>query len=123
MWNRRTSLTLPALLAVTAFAAGCDRNEGGSLTTPGEEPVYSAVDSTFSSQPNRVFVQVERLGNPLEQEVFVEKREHSTFDSFGPDRDPGHFTDDIQDFVRTVAGRPGECRHRDRAGAARPGWQ
>lgn len=103
MLNRKTLLAATALLATTALAA-CDTEPTGATVDPGET-AFAAVDSTFSSNPNRRFTQVERLGNPLAMEVFVEKREHDAYDSFEPARDPFHFTDDYVAFITTVAKR------------------
>jgi hypothetical protein len=94
---------LVAVLAITAVSAACER-EATETVLPGEV-AYAAIDSTFSSNPNRRFDQIERLGNPLVMEVFVQKREHSAYDAFPVAQDPGHFTDDIVHFVMTVAGR------------------
>ncbi len=104
MLNFRNSSALTALLAAMTLSA-CDRGQEGSITTPDGEPVYAAIDSTFSSNPNRTFVQLERLGNPLAMEVFVEKREHGFHDATSPRRDPGHFTDDYVLFLTRYAGR------------------
>jgi hypothetical protein len=51
------------------------------------------------------FTQIERLGNPLVSEVFVESRLHGLFNSVGPSEDRAEFTDDLTGFVRTAAGR------------------
>ena len=102
MLNRKTFPAATALLAITALAA-CDREPTGAAA-PGET-AFAAVDSTFSTNPNRRFTQVERLDNPLAMEVFVEKREHDAYDAFEPGRDPFHFTDDYVAFVTTVAKR------------------
>ena len=104
MWSPKRNLTTLAVLAVTALGAACDR-EGGNVTTPEQEPVYSAADSTFSSNTSRTFVQLERLGNPLFAEAFIEKREHTAHDQFNPHRDPVHFTDDVEWFLTNIAGR------------------
>lgn len=104
MWSPMRNLTTLAVLAVAALGAACDR-EGGNVTDPGQEPVYSAADSTFASNTSRTFVQLERLGNPLFAEAFIEKREHTAHDQFNPHRDPVHFTDDVEHFLTTVAGR------------------
>ncbi len=115
MWNLRKSAAVAAIAAAATVGA-CDRNEGGSITNPGEEPVYSAADSTFASNPNRTFVQVERHANPLAMEVLVEKREHGFHDAVSPIRDPGHFTDDYVFFITNIAGRT-EAYARTVAGA------
>lgn len=100
MWNR--SLAVAAVL-MAAVTAGCEQER--DLLTPIAEAEYAAVDSTFASSTNRIFTQVERLGNPLFAEALIEKREHSAHDAFGPSRDPGHFTDDAAAFLTTLAGR------------------
>jgi hypothetical protein len=114
MPNRKTFPAATALLALAALA-GCDREPTGAVVDPGET-AFAAVDSTFSSNTNRRFTQVERLGNPLVMEVFVEKREHDAYDSFEPARDPFHFTDDFVAFITTVAKRD-EAYARTIAGA------
>ncbi len=104
MLKRTKSWGLVAGMAVMAVSAACDRNPSGSVVDP-EQPVLAALDTTFSSNPNRRFLQVERLANPLAMEVFVQKREHDAHDAFSPRQDPGHFTDDYIDFLTRVAGR------------------
>lgn len=104
MFNRTKFRAVMGLMAVTALSAACDRE----LTTTGEEPAEMAVaafDTTFSNNPGRRFTQVERLGNPLAMEVFVEKREHATHDASVPARDPFHFTDDYVYFITQIAKR------------------
>lgn len=101
MLNWKKSTALVAVLATVTLSAACEK-EGA---TPPTEPQFAAIDSTFSNNPNRVFTQVERHANPLVMEVFVQKREHDAHDAFPPVQDPGHFTDDIVEFVTTVAGR------------------
>lgn len=53
----------------------------------------------------RMYNQVQRLGNPLVSEVFVDKREHPHFNTSNPSEDVAQFRDDIARFVTTVAGR------------------
>lgn len=104
MLKRAKSWGLAAALTVTAVSAGCDRENNQAPTQPGET-AYSAVDTTFATNSNRRFRQVERLGNPLVMEVFVEKREHDAYNTFSPRQDPGHFTDDVVAFITGVAKR------------------
>ncbi len=101
MLNWKKSTALVAVLATVTLTAACEQ-EG---PTPPPEPQLAAIDSTFASNPNRVFTQVERHANPLVMEVLVQKREHDAHDAFPPTQDPGHFTDDIVEFITTVAGR------------------
>ncbi|HEX8903265.1 MAG TPA: DUF4331 family protein [Longimicrobiaceae bacterium] len=51
------------------------------------------------------FDQMERLGNPLVSEVFVDKREHGHFNASQPSEDVAQFRDDIARFITGVAGR------------------
>jgi len=101
MWNLNRSWRAVAPLALVGALAACEQEQPTGLTQPG----YASFDSTFATNTSRTFVQVERLGNPLFAEAFVMKREHTTHDAFSPDRDPGHFTDDVVDFLTTVAKR------------------
>ena len=57
-----------AAVAGVALAAGCDDDASG----PTER---------------RMFDQVQRLGNPLVSEVLLQKRDHPTHGSIGPDQD------------------------------------
>ena len=103
MWNLNRTMRSLAPLAIAGALAACE--EGSEQPLGLTEPTYAALDSTFSSNTSRTFVQVERLGNPLFAEALLLKREHSTHDSFGPERDPGHFTDDAAFFLTAYAGR------------------
>jgi hypothetical protein len=53
----------------------------------------------------RVYVQVERLGNPLVSEVTLAKRNHAFHNTTGPGTDVVNFSDQLKGFVRDVAGR------------------
>jgi Domain of unknown function (DUF4331) len=53
----------------------------------------------------RVFNQVERLGNPLVSEVFLEKRDHGFHNAGKPSTDVANFKAKLEGFVRNVAGR------------------
>jgi hypothetical protein len=55
-------------VAIAALASGCDDDASG--------PTQS-----------RMFDQVQRLGNPLISEVLLQKRDHPTHGSIGPDQD------------------------------------
>lgn len=61
--------------------------------------------TVFQTDPNRVFRQVDRLGNPLVNEVFVEKRNHGLHNATGPASDVANFAPTIQAFVDGF-GRP-----------------
>lgn len=98
--DRKTGF-VTAIVAVAAITAGCEQT---TMITDPSAPQFAHIDTTFSSNTNRQFIQVERLGNPLAMEVFVPKREHSGHDATPPTRDLT-FVDDYVLFVTTVAGR------------------
>jgi len=71
-----------------AGVAACSNNDG--VNTPSDPQFYD---------------QVQRLGNPLVSEVFLAKRSHGQHGSIGPDRDVASHSDELRNFVLTVAGR------------------
>ncbi|HET7248388.1 MAG TPA: DUF4331 family protein [Gemmatimonadales bacterium] len=64
-------------------------------------------DNTTTTAPtnDRVFNQVQRLGNPLVSEVFLAKRDHAFHGSTAPTIDVAAFTPSIRGFADNVAGR------------------
>ena len=54
---------------------------------------------------DRVYVQVERLGNPLVSEVFLAKRNHGFHNAGKPSTDVAGHATELKVFVTTVAGR------------------
>ena len=54
---------------------------------------------------DRVYVQVERLGNPLVSEVFLAKRNHGFHNAGKPSTDVASHAAELKAFVATVAGR------------------
>ncbi|MGH9261961.1 MAG: hypothetical protein ACRD08_19055, partial [Acidimicrobiales bacterium] len=79
---------LIAALAVGSLAAaGCEEDEVGGPDT------------------NRVYDQIERLGNPLVSEVTLAKRNHPFHNSGEPSTDAANFATELKGFVRDVAGR------------------
>ena len=82
---------IPALLL--AGAAGCDSTRDSM-----------AVDYA-AARASRVFVQRERLGNPLVSEVLLRKARHQAFNTGTPSTDPADFGADVTAFVTGVAGR------------------
>lgn len=71
-------------------------------------PFIAACDDTTTivgPDPNRVFVQSDRLGNPLVSEVFLAKRDHGFFNSGTPSSDVANFKAKLEAFVRDVGGR------------------
>jgi hypothetical protein len=55
--------------------------------------------------PDRTYVQIERLGNPLVAEVFLAKRDHGFFNAGAPSTDVTQFKALLESFVANVAGR------------------
>lgn len=85
----RISTLRGALAALMlTFAAACDDTK-----------------TIFGPDPDRVYVQSDRLGNPLVSEVFLAKRDHGFFNSGTPSTDPANFKTKLEGFVATVAGR------------------
>ena len=71
-------------------------------------PIFTACDDTktiVGPDPNRVFVQSDRLANPLVSEVFLAKRDHGFFNSGTPNTDVANFKTKLEAFVRDVGGR------------------
>jgi hypothetical protein len=64
--------------AAILLGAACDSSRTFSLTNP---------DTTSTTGPSRVYVQVDRLGNPLVSEVFFPKRDHGLHNSTAPSTD------------------------------------
>jgi len=101
MTSKNYSRALRALSLVGALGAGlavaaCS-NDNNTIT---------------GTDPNRIFTQIERLGNPLTSEVFFPKRDHGLHNNKGPADDsktmdnggtdvPGH----IRTFVSSFPGR------------------
>jgi hypothetical protein len=77
-------------LALVASAAACNDDGDNDIT---------GVSS------DRVFVQVERLGNPLVSEVFLAKRNHGFHNAGRPSTDVASHATELKAFVTTVAGR------------------
>src|SRR3954470_6365750 len=88
-------MRLPAALRlalVCLVAAACD--DGSDI-----------VASTNPVDANRVYNQIERIGNPLVSEVFLEKRDHGFHNSGAPSTDVSQFKTKLESFVRNVPGR------------------
>ena len=87
----RTLRTLAVLstLALTATACSDDDGDGGVV----------------GPDADRVYVQVERLGNPLVSEVTLAKRNHAFHNSGRPGTDVANHSAELKAFVKTVAGR------------------
>lgn len=72
-----------------ATAAACSNDNNGITAVPSD----------------RVFVQVDRLGNPLVSEVFLAKRNHGFHNAGKPSTDVANHATELKAFVATVAGR------------------
>ena len=83
---------LPGLsaFALVLTIGACNDDNGNSITGTGND---------------RVYVQVERLGNPLVSEVFLAKRNHGFHNAGRPSTDVANHTTELKAFVTTVAGR------------------
>jgi len=90
-WLSKSWILLAAVVCGLAMV-GCGDDKSNTVTPPG-------VDL------NRNYVQIERLGNPLVSEVLFAKRDHGHHNATGPADDQANFTDDVETFVTTVAGR------------------
>ncbi|MBI4521875.1 MAG: DUF4331 family protein [Gemmatimonadetes bacterium] len=89
MWRSDKHWLAAAAVAIALAAAGCD--DEADITSPDLE---------------RVFVQVERLGNPLVSEVTFPKRDHGFHNTTDPSTDVGNaFRAKVEAFVTDVAGR------------------
>ncbi len=74
MWRRTKSWTVLATLALVLVTVGCDIVDDDG-------------DDTTGPDGDRVFRQIERLGNPLVSEVTFEKRDHGFHNTTPPDSD------------------------------------
>ena len=83
------------LLALAALTA-CQDGASGLATSP-----------SFNATPTgaRVFIQRDRLGNPLVSEVMIRKARHHQHNYGMPSTDVANFTDDLTGFMTGVAGR------------------
>jgi len=90
MHTRTRLIGAVGALALAVFAGACNDDNENDLTGP---------------RSDRVYVQVERLGNPLVSEVFLAKRNHGFHNAGRPGTDVANHTTELKAFVTTVAGR------------------
>jgi hypothetical protein len=95
---------LPALAAAALLSTACT-DATRSLVEVQPPDTVVVHDTIRIGNTTVTFDQIERLGNPLVSEVFVDKREHPHFNTSGPSDDVAQFRDDISRFITTVAGR------------------
>jgi hypothetical protein len=91
MLRTRPLLTILAALGTAALVTACDDDD---IAGPG-----AGLD------PNRLYNQIERLGNPLVSEVMLDKRDHDFHNDGTPSTDRGNFQAKVERFITTVAGR------------------
>lgn len=89
MRTRNRKLAALAALALMAVAGACSDDE---------------MDITGNGN-DRVYVQVERLGNPLVSEVTLAKRNHGFHNAGRPSTDVANHSAELKAFVTSVAGR------------------
>lgn len=103
---RKMLAALPALAAAAVISAACGDDTRTIVEVQKPDTVITVVRDTIRIGNTTVtFDQIDRLGNPLVSEVFVEKREHDHFNTSNPSEDVAQFRDDIAGFVTGVAGR------------------
>lgn len=88
MWRTWNARVLVAAMAMSLMLSGCDDDD--DLTGPAEQ---------------RVFDQIERLGNPLVSEVTIAKRNHGFHNSGNPGTDVADFRAQVEAFITGVGGR------------------
>ena len=102
---RKILAALPAIAAAALLAAACTGDATRTLVEVQPPDTVIVHDTIRIGNTTVTFDQIERLGNPLVSEVFVDKREHPHFNTSSPSDDVAQFRDDIARFITTVAGR------------------
>lgn len=94
---------IPRALGVAAVAllVACSDDPGST----GPASVQPSADVAAAAADRRVYVQKDRLANPLVSEVMVVKALHDKYNFGIPSTDVGEWTDDLTGFVTGVAGR------------------
>src|SRR5687768_18075555 len=90
MHTRTRLIGAVGALALAVFAGACNDDNENDLTGP---------------RSDRVYVQVDRLGNPLVSEVFLAKRNHGFHNAGAPSTDVANHTTELKAFVTAVARR------------------
>ena len=90
MQMRQRMLLGLGALALVVTAGACTENSDNDIT---------------GAATDRVYVQVERLGNPLVSEVLLAKRNHGFHNAGKPSTDVAAHATELKAFVTTVAGR------------------
>jgi hypothetical protein len=109
MWKMKTAGALALALVAALSAGACSEDSTRTIVEVQKKDTVTVTvtvrDTVRVGNTNLVFDQIERLGNPLVSEVFVEKREHDHFNTTNPITDIANFRDDLTRFVRDTAGR------------------
>jgi uncharacterized protein DUF4331 len=87
---RTRTLAVFGAIALVASATACNDDNENDITGP---------------QSDRVYVQVERLGNPLVSEVLLAKRNHGFHNAGKPSTDVANHATELKAFIANVAGR------------------
>jgi hypothetical protein len=90
MPNRSRSLTALTALSLALVLGACSSDDDTDAVAPNQD---------------RVFVQVERLGNPLVSEVMLAKRNHAFHNAGNPSTDMTNHSAEVRGFITGVAGR------------------
>ena len=86
-------------VAAVAILAACSEDPASPAIGPNTDV------SADRSSDRRIYVQKDRLANPLVSEVMVVKALHDKYNFGTPSSDVGEWTDDLTGFVTGVAGR------------------
>jgi hypothetical protein len=109
MWKMKTVGAAALALAAALTGGACSEDATRTIVEVQKKDTVTVTvtirDTVRIGNTSLVFDQIERLGNPLVSEVFVEKREHDHFNTTNPITDVANFRDDIIRFITGVAGR------------------
>lgn len=94
-----------AALSFALLGTACEGDDDDATGMRTDTVRVTVRDTIRIGNTTSTFVQLERLGNPLVSEVFVEKREHGHYNVDSPNEDNVNFRDDIVAFITGVAGR------------------
>jgi hypothetical protein len=109
MWKMKTVGASALALAAAMTGGACSEDATRTIVEVQKRDTVTVTvtvrDTVRIGNTNLVFDQIERLGNPLVAEVFLEKREHDHFNTTNPVTDVAKFRPQLERFVREVAGR------------------
>ena len=96
----RTNTIRAVSVAAFALIAACSDDVASTAPLNPSDAV-----SADASTDRRIYVQKDRLANPLVSEVMVVKALHDKYNFGNPSSDVAEWTDDLTGFVNGVAGR------------------